>query len=71
MCININRENGPYFRTHMGLRHGDPLSPLLFNLAADASAGILDKAKQKGLVKDAIPQFQGALHISRMLMTLS
>jgi hypothetical protein len=36
ICINVNGERSDYFRTFRGLRQGDPLSPLLLNLVADA-----------------------------------
>jgi retron-type reverse transcriptase len=55
VCVNINGGNGPYFKTHRGLRQRDPLSPLLFNLAVDALAHILDKAKGKGYIKGVVP----------------
>lgn len=32
VSINVNNEQGSYFRTYKGLRQGDPLSPLLFNI---------------------------------------
>ena len=34
VAINVNDEVGPYFQTKKGLRQGDPLSPILFNLVA-------------------------------------
>ena len=55
VCININGENRGYFRTHRGLRQGDPLSPLLFNMTIDSLAHLLDKAKVHGYIKGVVP----------------
>jgi hypothetical protein len=51
VCVNINGTNRTYFKTHRGLWQGDPLSPLLFNLAANVLACMMDKAKKKGYIK--------------------
>jgi hypothetical protein len=45
----------PYFKTHRGLRQEDPLSPLLFNLAADALAYVINKEKALGYIKGVVP----------------
>jgi hypothetical protein len=54
VCINVNGERSPYFKTFRGLRQGDPLSPLLFNLVADVLGVLLDKASQKGHIKGVL-----------------
>ena len=53
-AININGDIGPYFRSSCGVRQGDPISPLLFDLADDALAAILDKAKTAGHISGVV-----------------
>lgn len=48
VAININGEVGEFFKTQKGLRQGDPLSPLLFNLVVDALSELLTLAKEAG-----------------------
>jgi hypothetical protein len=49
--INLNGNPGNFFRTHKGLRQGNPLSPLLFNLVSDALTVMLENAKKSGQIK--------------------
>ena len=45
-----------YFKTGKGLRQGDPLSPLLFNLVADVFTKMLMKAGEQGLISGLMPE---------------
>ncbi|WVZ88313.1 hypothetical protein U9M48_034848 [Paspalum notatum var. saurae] len=58
VSVNLNGQRGKFFRSYKGLRHGGPLSPMLFNLIGDALAEILKTARDKkvlhGLVPDSV-----------------
>jgi len=72
VCVSVNGHRTDYFRTFQGLRQGDPLSPLLFNLVADALSSLLDKAVNKGLIMGVLADLisGGGYHTSNMLTTL-
>ena len=48
MGIHVNDDIGHYFQTLKGLRQGDPLSPILFNLVVDMLVVLIARAKEDG-----------------------
>jgi mannosylglycoprotein endo-beta-mannosidase len=56
--ILVNGEDSAYFKTGKGLRQGDPLSPLLFNLVGDALSRMLKRATNRGLIKGLLEDFR-------------
>jgi hypothetical protein len=55
VAIRTNGMTGPYFPTHKGVRQGDPFSPLLFNIAADGLACLIEKAQEMKLITGLVP----------------
>jgi hypothetical protein len=53
--IKVNDDIGHYIQTLKGHRQGDPLSPMLFNIAADMLAILIARAKEDGQVGGLIP----------------
>ena len=51
--IKVNEDIGHYFQTKKGLRQGNLLSPLLFNLVADMLAVLIERAKVNGDIRDS------------------
>lgn len=56
VCINVNAQSSPFFRTFRGLHQGDPLSPLLFNIVADSLGALLDKAVAAQHIGGVLPE---------------
>ena len=51
VSVKVNVEVGPFFKTYQGLRQGDSMSPLLFDLAIDILAVLFDRAMDNNLIK--------------------
>jgi hypothetical protein len=56
--VNLNGEESTYFKPGKGLRKGDPLSPLLFNLIGDVLTRMLFKAERGGLIRGMRPNLR-------------
>jgi hypothetical protein len=64
LSIRLNEENNLYFKLGKGLRQGDPLSPLLFNLVVDVFSRMLVKAAANG----HITSLMGTLYPEGIIM---
>ena len=51
----MNDDIGHYFQTHKGLRQGDPMYPILFNIVVDMLAILIGKAKEAGQMGGLVP----------------
>ena len=56
----MNDDIGHYFQTHKGLRQGDPMSPILFNIVVDMLAILIGRAKEAGQVGGLVPHLVDA-----------
>jgi hypothetical protein len=64
VAINVNDEVGHYFQTNKGLRQGNSLSLLPFNIVADMLAIIIKRENIKGQVSGVVPHFiDGGVYI--------
>jgi hypothetical protein len=57
LSVQANGSVGRYFKSGKGVRQGDPLSPLMFNLAADSLAKMIHKAQENNLIKGLVPEY--------------
>ena len=53
--IKVNDDIGHYIQTYKGLRQGDSMLPLLFNIMADMLTVLIGRAKENGLVDGLVP----------------
>jgi hypothetical protein len=51
IAIIVNDKNSSFFKPGNGLRQGDPLSPLLFNLVVDVFIRMLSRAANGGYIR--------------------
>ena len=68
----MNNSESDFFLTGKGLRQGDPISPLLFNLIVDALTRMLIKAANQDMITNsALKSAQEGSYVSNMQMTPS
>jgi hypothetical protein len=55
VAVKVNDHIGHYFQTNEGVRQGDPLSPILFNIAVDMLAILISRAKEADHIRGVVP----------------
>jgi retron-type reverse transcriptase len=56
-----NETDGNFFNTYKGLRQGDPVSPIMFNLVSDALDTMFENAKLTEQIRGLVPNLVGGI----------
>jgi hypothetical protein len=54
VAVKLIDQIGSYFQSYKGVKQGDPMSPLLFNIVVDCLTRLVLKAQRNGLVTGLI-----------------
>jgi len=55
VAVKVNDNVGHYFQTRKGVRQGDPLSLILFNIMVDMLAIFISRAKESEQIQGVVP----------------
>jgi hypothetical protein len=55
VVVKVNDNLGHYFQTRKGVRQGDPLSPILFNIVIDMLTILISRAKEAEQIHEVLP----------------
>ena len=55
VAVKVNDNIDHYFQTRKGVRQGDPLSPILFNIVVDMLAILISRAKEADHIRGIVP----------------
>jgi retron-type reverse transcriptase len=55
VAVKVNDTLDHYFQTRKGVRQGDPLSPILFNIVVDMLAILIARAKEADQIQGVVP----------------
>jgi hypothetical protein len=55
VAVKVNDNIGYDFQTKKGVRQGDPLSPILFNIVVDMLVVLISRAKEAEQIKGVVP----------------
>lgn len=55
ISVNVDDEDGPYFQTIKGLRQGDSISPILYNIVSNMLAILIKRANADFQVYGVVP----------------
>lgn len=53
--VQVNDQIGHLFQTKRGLRQGDPMSPILFNIVVDMLAVLVSSARENNQIGGVVP----------------
>jgi hypothetical protein len=55
ITVKVNGDIGYFLKTRKGVRQGDSLSPIMFNIVFDKLVVLISRAKEAGQIQGVVP----------------